>query len=209
MLIPAINRNPRLCTAVPDKHVVKLIAEQLQLASTALRKLQPGRHEPLLLRSTHAHHPYTLWTAQSLAHVVYVLRIAQALCQEKLRRWPRNAPHIYAGRVDALLLALDADARFAAALPECEMPIVCASEAMVPDAHQRAAILQAAVTDRAAAFRLYFWFVKRPQQTLWHFGGAEETAARKRRRTDPEDWLPAVWATRPVPVSDAHDDVSD
>ena len=124
MLVPAVAPDPFACApALPDSHVVKLIAESLQLVSSALRELLTP-HElaavaPLLLKSTHLHHPYTRWAAASRAHAMWLVRLGAALCAEKRRRWPANAPHCYEATFAALDAALPADMR---ALPAAPSP---------------------------------------------------------------------------------------
>lgn len=125
MLIPFLALDPTHVPALlPDAHVIKLIAESFQIVCTAARQLElPGLDERDLVRSTHANHPYTRWAAQSVVHVMYTLRLALALCEEKRTRWPGNADHVYQQRCERVLASLPPDTRYVL-LPE-EVPPVC------------------------------------------------------------------------------------
>lgn len=204
MLIPAISTEPAACAAVPDSHVVKLAAELLQIVSTAapsvLAPAELAAVADLLLRPTHAHHPYTRWACEHRAHVMWLVRVGAALCAEKRRRWPANAPHRYEAVYAALAHRLPADMRaLPTALDEAQLPAVCASETAVPDAAQRRVIGAAvAAGRRARAFQLYYVFAKLPRPRTARFGGAAETIARrvaKRQQRPIAFALPEPWAS--------------
>jgi hypothetical protein len=97
-----------------DKHVVKMIAESVQMLVTVmhphtneiLERNTLGRYysfnsclEKNLpckpLGKAHAKHPCVLWTGNNIEHTYYLLRLALALCGEKQRRWPLNPEHQY------------------------------------------------------------------------------------------------------------------
>lgn len=90
-----------------DKHVIKMIAESTQLLVTALSVTSPlasSYQFPCMMPSqlpckplgaAHAKHPCAIWTAASINHVHYLVRLAIALCEEKKRRWPIKADHVY------------------------------------------------------------------------------------------------------------------
>lgn len=202
MLVPAIAADPADCAAgLPDSHVVKLIAESLQIVSTVLPALLSAAELEavgrLLLRPTHQHHPYTRWAAGGRAHAMWLVRLGGALCAEKRRRWPANAPHQYEPCYAELDARLPPDMRqLPAALPETSLPVVCTSAASVPDEQQRRLIAAtAAAGQRTRAFQLYYVVAKR---RLWRFGGAAETAARRvaKRTQRPTAWpVPEPWAS--------------
>jgi len=202
MLVPAIATDPADCArGLPDTHVIKLIAESLQIVSTVLPSLlQPAELAPIaagLLRPTHQHHPYVRWAAASRAHAMWLVRLGGALCAEKRRRWPANAPHQYEPLYAELDARLPSDMRqLPSALPEASLPVVCTSPASVPDEQQRHLIAAtAAAGQRTRAFQLYYLVAK---QRLWRFGGAAETAARRvaKRTQRPAAWpVPEPWAS--------------
>lgn len=205
MLIPAISGDPVACAAVPDSHVVKLAAELLQIVSTVvpavLAPTELAAVADLLLRPTHAHHPYTRWAAEQRAHVMWLVRVGAALCAEKRRRWPRNPPHCYEHHYAELERRLPDDMRaLPAALDEAQLPAVCASEKSVPSAPQRDVIAAAVASGRRArAFQLYYVFTKLPRPRTARFGGAAETRARavaKRQKRAPVPFaVPEPWAS--------------
>jgi hypothetical protein len=204
MLIPAIECDPAHIVGVPDSHVVKLVAELLQIVSTAapsvLDAAELATISHLLVKPTHAHHPYTRWAASARAHVMWLVRAGAALCAEKRRRWPANAPHCYESRYAALLELLPPDMRaLPAALDEAQLPAVCVSETSVPNDTQRAVIRAAvAAGQRTRAFRLYYVFAKLSNPRIARFGGAAETAARRvaKRQNRPYTLvLPEPWAS--------------
>lgn len=169
MLIPFLSLNPyEVPVLLPDAHVIKLIAELFQIACTAARTMAlPGLDEADLVRSSHEHHPYTRWAAQSVVHVAYVLHMACALCRHKLERWEGNPPHCYADRCERLLATLPADTRHVL-LPQ-EVPPVCIG---LLGADEQAEVRQVEATrGPVAAFREYFLRAKRPNAALWHFCG--------------------------------------
>jgi len=91
-----------------DKHVIKMIAESTQMLVTAmsspsftlrnsyqLPSCQPSQLPCKALATSHANHPCVRWTAASINHVHYLVRLAIALCNEKKKRWPIKADHVY------------------------------------------------------------------------------------------------------------------
>lgn len=92
-----------------DKHVIKMIAESVQMLVTALsygsnydpdignvadsytRSMLPCNP---LARSMHKH-PCSIWTMQNITNFTYVAELAIALCNEQQHRWPLNARHQY------------------------------------------------------------------------------------------------------------------
>jgi len=204
MLIPAIDTDPRKCTGIPDTHVIKLIAEALQIVSTVLPELLTAAElaavQHVLVRPTHHHHPYTRWAAECRTHVMWLVRVGSELCAEKLRRWPDNAPHQYS-HAYAELLRLLPPAMLALPWPlaETELPTVCTSETSVPRAdHRRLIAATARGGGRTRAFQMYYVFTK---QRLWRFGGGAETRERRLAKRQmrphcavvvPEPWLSFV-----------------
>lgn len=169
MLIPFLSLDPtKVPPLLPDAHVIKLIAESFQIVCTAARKLElPVPNEADLIRSSHEHHPYTRWAAQSVVHVMYTLRLALALCEEKRARWPDNAPHCYEERCQRVLAALPADTRYVL-LPH-EVPPVCMG--LLGEAEQAEVRDVVATRGPIAGFAVYFRLAKRPNAALWHFCG--------------------------------------
>lgn len=198
MLIPAISADPAQCTAIPDAHVVKLIAETLQIVSTAapavLSPAELGPIAPMLTRPTHAHHPYTRWATESRDNVAWLIQLGRALCDEKRRRWPENQPHQYAVNFATLAQHVPPPTT---ALSEHQLPAVCTSATSVPDERHRRLIAHLVARGRRArAFQLYYHVSK---QHLWRFGGAAETrerqvAKRTGRPACTARFVPSLWA---------------
>lgn len=199
MLIPAIHGDPSQCVALPDSHVVKLIAETLQIVSTAaphvLTEEEFANAASCLVAPTHPHHPYTKWAASSRRNLVWLIRLGTELCGEKKRRWPDNGEHCYAANFRALSCQFDAAT---VVLSDSELPRVCVSAASVPDERHRQAIVRCIDSGkRARAFQLYYHFSKRH---LWRFGGAAETherrvAKRQNRPAMVTRFVPEPWAS--------------
>ena len=86
-----------------DKHVIKMILESTQMLMTCHACLQPDRDAWAIAfqrdtgrspyKPTHANHPCTAWVRASPANYAWLCRLALALCDEKMRRWPANAEH--------------------------------------------------------------------------------------------------------------------
>jgi hypothetical protein len=64
-----------------DKRKIKMLLESAQLLATAIR-LHGG---PATYRPTHVNHPATIWTRQTRANYVWLLRHFAALCREYTR----------------------------------------------------------------------------------------------------------------------------
>lgn len=77
-----------------DKRVIKMIAESVQLLSTAL--FYHGVDASLLpVKPTHPNHPVNVWLRSTRENYRWLLRHTVALMHEKRRRFPANKPHIY------------------------------------------------------------------------------------------------------------------
>lgn len=102
-----------------DKHVVKMIAESVQLLVTALSArttdglshfMPPDIQDSFPCKSLskgHANHPCAIWARASISHVNYLCNLAIALCDEKAKRWPLNPWHEYQPWLLALRLELE------------------------------------------------------------------------------------------------------
>ena len=92
-----------------DKHVVKMIAESVQMLVTALAA--PHRNgifdipsfpcKPLSASMTK--HPCTQWTCASIENFNYLACLALQLCQEHQYRYPLSAEHAYMHFLKALV----------------------------------------------------------------------------------------------------------
>lgn len=71
-----------------DKHVVKMVLETGQILSTVLR--ERGWDKPTLYRSTHKHHPCTLWAGKSKDNYEWLFKHFSALAQEYKHRYGRD-----------------------------------------------------------------------------------------------------------------------
>jgi hypothetical protein len=88
-----------------DRHVISQIKESVQMLVTALpayRKAYLITHVPspatnpcLPLAAGHAKHPCVEWASSDIRNLCYLARLANALCEEKNRRWPMNPRHQY------------------------------------------------------------------------------------------------------------------
>lgn len=165
MLIPALSRDPVVCAqCVPDPHVCKLAAELFQIASTVLADSMSAHG---LVRPTHTAHPFTRWAAASPRNLAWLLHLGAALCDEKLRRWPNNPPHVYAPRFASLIAAL---APCAPSLSAAELPPLEPSADTVPDSRVRGLVIETSRSGRRArAFKLYYHLVKRANPRVWRF----------------------------------------
>lgn len=95
-----------------DKHVVKMIAESVQMLVTVLAA-QP-RHEQFSMLPTSSFpckplsasmtkHPCTVWTASRIEHTNYLACLALQLCQEHQYRYPLSPQHAYMAWLEALV----------------------------------------------------------------------------------------------------------
>lgn len=102
-----LHENPKTCAEMHnDKHVVKMILEYAQLLSTAHRILDgteivglsktgrkqkryvlPDDREQILYSATHANHPSTKWTRNSLANYNWLYRMWRELLNEYTHRY--------------------------------------------------------------------------------------------------------------------------
>jgi hypothetical protein len=81
----------RSATVLANRHVVKMALESAQMLSTALRAA--GVTESRLYRAAYQRHPCTLWSRQTRANFLWLCDHADALCAEKLYRYPDKPPH--------------------------------------------------------------------------------------------------------------------
>jgi hypothetical protein len=72
-----------------DRHVVKMVLESAQMLCTVLN--QHGLRAPY--RSTHPHHPCTLWAGESLSNWRWLRQLALQLNQEYRFRFERERDH--------------------------------------------------------------------------------------------------------------------
>lgn len=91
-----------------DKHVVKMIAESVQLIVTSLSSspladrysgsmpsMAPSALPCKPLSKGHAKHPCSIWASADISHAYYLVRLGLALCAAKNSRWPLNPSHEY------------------------------------------------------------------------------------------------------------------
>jgi hypothetical protein len=71
-----------------DKHVVKMPLECAQMLSTVHRHY--GSDDAQLYKSTHKHHPCTLWAATSRANYAWLFDHFRALNDEYFHRYYKN-----------------------------------------------------------------------------------------------------------------------
>ena len=101
-----------------DKHVVKMIAESVQMLVTSLSfhanydsmigKLaaapQVSNNLPCKpLSASMTKHPCTVWTASSIINTNYLACLALQLCQEHQYRYPLSPQHAYMAWLEALV----------------------------------------------------------------------------------------------------------
>lgn len=72
-----------------DQHVVKMILESTQMLCTVLN--EHGVETPY--RSTHVHHPCTLWAGESLSNWQWLRELALSLNDEYRYRFERSEDH--------------------------------------------------------------------------------------------------------------------
>jgi hypothetical protein len=84
--------DPVVCAKnLDNKRLVKMVLETTQILSTVVRSQSPElAAEWNLYRSTHAHHPCVLWTADSPAHFRWLVRHLVALSAEYTARYGRT-----------------------------------------------------------------------------------------------------------------------
>ena len=73
----------RAATMLCDKHVVKMIVETAQMLCTTASK--QGSEVPY--RPTHANHPCTLWTGESVSNWNWLVEHGIEMCEEYTRRY--------------------------------------------------------------------------------------------------------------------------
>lgn len=89
MNIFAVHQDPVVAAGMlPDPHVVKMILESAQIASTVLRG--EGREDAFLYKATHARHPCVKWAARSRANLAWVVVHGLGLAAEYNRRFGRE-----------------------------------------------------------------------------------------------------------------------
>lgn len=98
-----------------DKHVVKMIAESVQMLVTALHSRaypELGTYMPASvvdsmpcrpLARGHSKHPCVQWTCQSILNLNYLACLAQALCNEHQYRYPLSCDHTYSRWISDLV----------------------------------------------------------------------------------------------------------
>lgn len=77
-----------------DKHVVKMILESAQMASTVFDKY--GNHEHWMLKPCWHNHPCTLWAGDSKPNLKWLIDLGYFLCKEYEARY--NKKHSYYGK---------------------------------------------------------------------------------------------------------------
>lgn len=88
-----------------DRHVISQIKESVQMLVTVLHTTdraylgKPPAQTPINpcqpLAAGHAKHPCVDWAFADSRNMCYLARLANALCEEKERRWPMNPRHEY------------------------------------------------------------------------------------------------------------------
>lgn len=81
-----------------DKHVIKLIIEYVQMASTAWHILAPEQalehlNNKLIYRKTHVNHPCNLFVRAHINNYLYVVKLGLKLCEEWRYRYNHNKIH--------------------------------------------------------------------------------------------------------------------
>ena len=87
--------------ALDDKRVVKMCSESVQLLCTALVSRGVPQHE-LPMKPTHVNHPCNIWVRSSRSNYLWLCDHLEALCGEKLARYPSNPPYMYSGCMERL-----------------------------------------------------------------------------------------------------------
>jgi len=113
-----LDLNIRKCARYhADQHVVKMILESAQMLCTVLN--QSGVKTPY--RSTHLHHPCTLWAGASLRNWKWLRSLALSLNDEFRYRFGKTVDHQSARVIKALPAPLIADSgltEFAQTMPQ-------------------------------------------------------------------------------------------
>jgi hypothetical protein len=100
MNIFVLDRSPALAAQMQcDKHVVKMVLESAQMLSTVAR-IHGNGNAPY--RSTHVHHPCTLWAASDVKNWWWLQRHALALLSEYTFRYDKEH-----GCYDAIVWSLE------------------------------------------------------------------------------------------------------
>ena len=74
-----------------DKHCIKMILESAQILCTIINEARGEQCTPY--RSTHRHHPCTLWAGQSVQHAQWLYDLTRALNDEYKYRFNHNKDH--------------------------------------------------------------------------------------------------------------------
>ena len=137
-----------------DKHVVKMIAESVQMLVTAVSGRVKTASEIELVLVSHlpckplsasmTKHPCTQWTCASIENFNYLACLALQLCHEHQYRYPLSPQHAYMPWL-SLLVDLLTDAGFG---PTADLPTQFA--VAVKDANKRTI-----ATDHANALDIY------------------------------------------------------
>ena len=91
MNIFALSYDPERCAqAHCDKHVVKMILEHAQMMATVVRE-SGIEHDGY--RSTHKHHPCTLWLGQSSGNWDWLMEMTYQLDREYRFRYDHDVSH--------------------------------------------------------------------------------------------------------------------
>ena len=90
MNIFVLDLDPKICAQSHcDRHVVKMILESVQLLSTANRIM--GLDEGYKI--THANHPCSVWTRETLGNWLWLRTLAYELENERQFRWGPKPRH--------------------------------------------------------------------------------------------------------------------
>lgn len=118
MNIFVLDLNIRTCARYhADQHVVKMILESAQMLCTVIN--EAGGQAPY--KTTHPHHPCTLWAGESLSNWHWLKRLALALNDEYQYRYRTLKDHRSAGMLKELKPPEIVDSgltEFAQAMPE-------------------------------------------------------------------------------------------
>lgn len=95
-----------------DKHVVKMIAESVQMLVTSLSF--HSNYDSMLasnlpckpLSASMTKHPCTVWTCSSIEHTNYLACLALQLCHEHQYRYPLSPQHAYMAWLSSLVAEL-------------------------------------------------------------------------------------------------------
>lgn len=76
-----------------DQHIVKMVTEEGQMLSTAIRATMPvfaAAHDEQLFRASYAKHPCTLWLHESFNNMAYAVLLFATMNLEYERRFKRQ-----------------------------------------------------------------------------------------------------------------------